>query len=228
MVGILKDQHAETIEADTDGVYFVAPPRISNEKEERGFIEAISEELPDGINLSHDGRYAAMLSLKAKNYALMSFDGQLILKGSSLRNRRDERIFRTLIQQLTPLILDRKAEQASMLYHDLAVQIQGEQLSPRDISRSETITEKTFSNPNLRRLAAAAEGCKIGERISVYQRVDGSLSRVEHYEGDEDKEYLLRRLHDMARRFQSLYEDAQFRTLFPLIRMPAVEQLSLF
>jgi DNA polymerase I len=228
LVGILKDQHAETIQADTDGVYFVAPPRISNEKEEREFIEAISEELPEGINLSHDGRYAAMLSLKAKNYALMSFDGQLTLKGSSLRNRRDERILRTLIRELTPLILDRKEEQASMLYHDLAVQIQGEQLSPLDISRSETITEKTFSNPNLRRLAAAAEGCKIGERISVYQRVDGSLSRVEHYIDDEDKEYLLRRLHDMARRFQPLYEDTQFRTLFPLIRMPAVEQLSLF
>ena len=228
LVGILKDRHAEPIEADTDGVYFVAPAKVSAEKEEREFIEAISEELPSGINLSHDGRYAAMISLKAKNYALMSYDGELILKGSSLRNRRDERILRTFIQHLTPLVLDGKLEQASLLYHDLATQIQDQRLSPRDIGRSETITEKTFANPNLRRLAAAADGCEVGDRISVYQKEDGSLSRVEQYEDDGDKDYLLRRLHDMARRFQSLFEDSQFRALFPLIRKPAVEQLSLF
>ena len=110
----------------------------------------------------------------------------------------------------------------------MATQILDQRLSPRDIGRSETITEKTFANPNLRRLAAAADGCEVGDRISVYQKEDGSLSRVEQYGDDEDKDYLLRRLHDMALRFQSLFEDSQFRALFPLIRKPAVEQLSLF
>jgi DNA polymerase elongation subunit (family B) len=228
LVGLLKDEQAEIIEADTDGVYFVAPARVGTEREEREFIESISEELPSGINLLHDGRYAAMISLKAKNYALMSYDGELTLKGSSLRNRRDESIFRTMIREITPLILDRKPEQASVLYLDISARIQNGQLLPNEMSRTETITEKTFSNPNLHRLAAAAAGCKIGDRISIYQKVDGTLSRIEHYDEDEDKEYLLKRLHSMVGRFTSLFDETQFRTLFPHIRMRAVEQLSLF
>ena len=228
VVTMLRARQARLIEADTDGVYFVVPPGVRSESEEHDFVEALSRELPDGIRLSHDGRFRGMLSLKAKNYVLVDYGGRLIVKGSSLRSRRDERVFREFVRKLAPLLINRKSDAASALYTQFADRLGAGQFDQRDICRRETVTEKTFSNPNLRRLAAAAEGCKAGDRIAVYQRSDGSLARIENYDNDEDRGYLLRRLHDMAGRFRSLFGDIEFDRLFPLRKQPAGRQLSLF
>ena len=209
-------------------MYFVVPPGVRSESEEHDFVEALSRELPDGIRLSHDGRFRGMLSLKAKNYVLVDYDGRLIVKGSSLRSRRDERVFREFVRKLAPLLINHQSDAASALYTQFADRLGAGQFDQREICRRETVTEKTFSNPNLRRLAAAAEGCKAGDRIEVYQRSDGSLARIENYDNDEDRGYLLRRLHDMAGRFRSLFGDIEFDRLFPLRKQPAGRQLSLF
>lgn len=228
VVTMLRARQARLIEADTDGVYFVVPSGVRSESEEHDFVEALSRELPDGIRLSHDGRFRGMLSLKAKNYVLVDYDGRLIVKGSSLRSRRDERVFREFVRKLAPLLINHQSDAASALYTQFADRLGAGQFDQRDICRRETVTEKTFSNPNLRRLAAAAEGCKAGDRIAVYQRSDGSLARIENYDNDEDRGYLLRRLHDMAGRFRSLFGDIEFDRLFPLRKQPAGRQLSLF
>lgn len=224
----LRTQNAHIIEVDTDGAYFVAPPHVQTEADERRFIEDIATALPNGIRLSHDGRYRGMISLKAKNYILQSYDKHLTIKGSSLRNRRDERIFRGFIEHIAPLLIDSQWEEASQVYLDLARQIQEGALPIENICKRERLSEKTFSNPGLRRLADAAQGCKIGDTVSVYQREDGSLARIEHYANDEDRGYLLRRLRDMAGRFQDMFSDADFRRLFPLVQPRARNQLNLF
>ena len=228
VVTMLRERSARLIEADTDGVYFVVPSGVRSENEEHEFVEALSRELPEGIRLSHDGRFRGMISLKAKNYVLVDYDGRLIVKGSSLRSRRDERVFREFIRKLAPLLISRESDAASALYTQFANRLEGGHFDCEDICRRETITEKTFSNPNLRRLAAAAEGCKAGDRIAVYQRNDGSLARIEDYDNDEDRGYLLRRLHDMAGRFRGLFGEIEFDRLFPLQKQPAGRQLSLF
>ncbi len=228
LVTLLRERSARLIEADTDGVYFVVPPEVRSEREEHDFVEALSRELPEGIHLSHDGRYRGMISLKAKNYVLIDYDGRLIVKGSSLRSRRDERVFREFVRKLAQLLISRQSDAASALYAQFADGLGTGQFDRGDICRRETVTEKTFSNPNLRRLAAAAEGCKAGDRIEVYQRNDGSLARIENYDNDEDRGYLLRRLHDMAGRFRGLFGDIEFDRLFPLRKQPEGGQLSLF
>ncbi len=228
VVTMLRERKARLIEADTDGVYFVVPPGIDTEREEHLFVEALSEELPEGIHLSHDGRYRRMISLKAKNYILVDYDGRLIIKGSSLRSRRDERVFREFVRKLAPLLVNRQSDAASALYMEFAHRLKAGQFDHREFCRRESITKKTFSNPNLRRLAAAAKGCEVGDRIAVYQRNDGSLARIETYANDEDRGYLLRRLHDMAGRFRGLFDEAEFNRRFPLLKPSAGEQLSLF
>ena len=61
-----------------------------------------------------------------------------------------------------------------------------------------------------------AQGQRIGERLIVYQRADGSLGKVEDWKNDEDVTYLLRRLREVAARFADLYEDsADFDHAFP-------------
>lgn len=228
LVDHLKKHGAEIIEVDTDGVYFVAPSKIKTETDERRLIEEISATLPKGIHLTHDGRYQGMISLKAKNYILLDYNGHLTIKGSSLRSRRDERVFRQFIVDLAPQLINGQWDTASDIYLTLARKLQEGLIPPEEFCRWERITEKTFSNPNLRRLAEAAKDSKIGDKIAVYQREDGTLAQIENHNNDEDQTYLLRRLHDTANRFQPLFDEAEFRRLFPLVPAQARNQLSLF
>ncbi|MDI3340164.1 MAG: DNA polymerase domain-containing protein [Sphaerobacter sp.] len=221
VVEALDEAGAETIEIDTDGVYFRPPPAVRGPAAEEAFVTAIGARLARGITLAHDGSFAGMISLKAKNYALLTVDGRVILKGSSLRSRREEPVLRRFLRDAARACLLGTPEAARARYLDTAQRLIDRAVDVHDLARWETITDKTFTSEANRRLADAAEGERIGERIAVYQRADGSLARVEHYAGDEDTDYLLRRLRDMAARFRPLFrDDAAFDYHFPPLTAP--------
>jgi len=85
----LRKRGMALIEADTDGVYF-AVPMDWTEQHERQLVAEIGAELPAGIRLEYEGRYRAMFSHEVKNYALLTYDGQLIVHGVALRSSRAE------------------------------------------------------------------------------------------------------------------------------------------
>jgi DNA polymerase elongation subunit (family B) len=216
VLAALEARGCQIIEVDTDGVYFVPPDEVHTEADETALVEEVGRVLPAGINLAHDGRYAGMVSLKQKTYFLLTYDGRLVARGSSLRSRRDERFTREFVQHAATTLIEGSIEDVSRRYKEVAHQIQQGQLPVEEFSRRESITSKTFTSPGLRRLAAAAKGVAVGQKVEVYQRGDGALALVSEYEGDEDRDYLLRRLHDMARRFEVLCASKEeFKQLFP-------------
>ncbi len=85
----LRQHGMALIEADTDGVYFAVPAGWT-EEQERALVSKIGAELPEGIHLEYEGRYRAMLSHEVKNYALLTYDGRLIVHGVALRSSRAE------------------------------------------------------------------------------------------------------------------------------------------
>jgi DNA polymerase elongation subunit (family B) len=85
----LRERGMALIEADTDGVYFAVPASWT-EEEERQLVAAIGTALPAGIRLEYEGRYRAMFSHEVKNYALLTYDGQLVVHGVALRSSRSE------------------------------------------------------------------------------------------------------------------------------------------
>jgi DNA polymerase, archaea type len=85
----LRQRGMALIEADTDGAYF-AVPADWDEVQERALVDEIGKELPAGIRLEYEGRYRAMLSHEVKNYALLTYSGQLIVRGVALRSSRAE------------------------------------------------------------------------------------------------------------------------------------------
>jgi DNA polymerase elongation subunit (family B) len=89
VINSLQGRGMALIEADTDGVYFAVPSTWDEEKE-RTLIAEIGAELPEGIRLEYEGRYRAMLSHEVKNYALLTYSGQLIVRGVALRSSRAE------------------------------------------------------------------------------------------------------------------------------------------
>src|SRR3989440_1164099 len=85
----LRDRDMALIEADTDGVYF-AVPVFWTEEQERQLVAEIGAQLPAGIRLEYEGHYRAMFSHEVKNYALLTYDGQLIVHAVALRSSRAE------------------------------------------------------------------------------------------------------------------------------------------
>lgn len=239
VVAELERTGARVIEIDTDGVYFVPPGEVTTREEEARYIARVGTVLPRGINLAHDGRFQGMISLKMKNYVLMDEDGGLILKGSSLRSRRDEPFLRRFLYAAAAAYISGSRDRARELYFETARRLQRHEFPPRDFCRWETISEKTFHSESNRRLAAVARGERVGERLAVYQRADGSLGLLANYQRDEDVNYLLQRLQASAARFADLYDDPDdFAYAFPLLTATSdldarqaatpVKQLTLF
>ncbi|MGC4191634.1 MAG: DNA polymerase domain-containing protein [Thermomicrobiales bacterium] len=242
VVAELKSAGARPIEVDTDGVYFTPPPGVETEDDEERFVGAIgSHALPASIRLAHDGRYARMLSLKIKTYALLDYDGALTLKGSALRSRKMERIFQRFIDQAARGLLSDQRDAVREEYFRIAEALLTHEVPPSDISQWTMVNARTLeSQPRLHTLLRAHPGrWRAGERVEIYERQDGSFGFVEDYAQDENTRTLLRKLHDTAIRFEDAFSSsAEFEAFFPLItprtrldvarEMKAVEQLGLF
>ena len=83
MLDWLQKRGAKVIEIDTDGLYFVPPPKTDPQTLERELQEA----LPKGVDVEIDGQFPAMFSYKMKNYALLDDDSHVTIKGAALKSR---------------------------------------------------------------------------------------------------------------------------------------------
>ncbi len=210
----LEAQGATVIEIDTDGVYFQAPPGVEEQEDEEAFVARVGSTLDEGIRLAFDGRYAVMLSLKAKNYVLVTYEGKKTFKGSSLRSRSDERFGRRFLNEAVDLLLAEDTNALAQLYADLQAQIEKRELPITEIARRERVTEKTFSSDARKRSASAMAGLTVGEYASLYQREDKSLALAAEYDDDDDIEYYQTKLYKFAQRLEAAVGD-DFERLFP-------------
>jgi DNA polymerase elongation subunit (family B) len=213
------------VEIDTDGVYFSPPSSVRGEEAELAYVEEIGAGLPKGINLQHDGRYRAMLSLKQKNYACVGYDGRKLLRGAAVRSRADEPFGREFLAEAVDLLLEGELDGLARRYGDLSAAILAGEVPVEKLARRERVTEKTFSSPAKRRSAEIAGGTPIGDYISVYERRDGSLARTEDYSGDEDRAYYAEKLYRFALRLESAI-GPEFDRAFPRPSTQAMRQAS--
>ena len=98
MCRALAERGVTLLEADTDGVYF-AVPESWTEAEERRVVTEVAAMMPPLVQLELEGRYAAMLSHEPKNYALLGYDGSLLLRGVAFRSSRAEPFGESFLRQ---------------------------------------------------------------------------------------------------------------------------------
>lgn len=223
---------AQVIEIDTDGVYFVPPPGVETEEQEVAYIERVGSVLPPQIHLAHDGRYAAMLSLKVKNYVLLGYDGKRITKGASLRSRADERFGREFLHRAIDHLIAGHPERVGEEYAELSRRISSGELPLEQFCRRERVTQKTFNSEAKKRSREVARNAEVGDTLVVYQRGDGGLGLAENYAGDEDRYHYLDKLHKFASRLEDAM-GADFTRLCPRpvkkqFRAEQAGQLNLF
>ena len=202
MLAALRERGSRVIEVDTDGAFF-QPPAGADAAQ---LVEEVGAALGDGLRLLLEERYPAMLSLMPKNYALKRASGDLILRGSALRSARDEPFGRALVLAIAQALLEHRESDIAGLVREAVERVRDGRLKIEEFSRRESITPKTFNAPANKRLAnaIAERGLAVGDKVRVYQRVGGELALSEEYAGDEDREYLVRRVADFVARFGML------------------------
>ena len=241
IIALVRADGGRVIEVDTDGVLFEPPSGVEGEAAERAYVDTLSERMPEGINVGFDGRFARMLSYKKKNYVLMSHDGSLKYKGSSLVSRSSERFGRDFLREAVPLLLAEDIGGLHALYLAYRDRIQNREWTDASaFSKTETLKESLATYDALiaqgkRARAASYELARVraeqtglaprpGDRISYY--VAGSDARASAHESarladewdpnapDENIAYYLRRLDEFARKFEPFFSETHFKLVF--------------
>jgi len=135
MVAHLREAGAEVIEIDTDGIYFIPPA------ENATLPETLAAVLPSGIDVEFDARYPAMFSYKAKNYALLTEEGELILRGGALRSRGMEPFQRRFLEAMLRLLLSGQADRIASLRAEYEANIRQRLWPIAMLAKTDTLQE---------------------------------------------------------------------------------------
>jgi DNA polymerase, archaea type len=223
MLQWLRDRGTKPVEIDTDGIYFVPPADISSPEQEENFVEELSKALPAGIDVETGGRYKAMFSYKMKNYALLGYDGKIILKGSALKSRGMEKYLREFMKELIQLLLLNQPAKIEALYGEYLQRLRTHGFDIGWLAKTETLGESPASylqkvRHGKRNPSAAFEIAlksthpyRAGDQVSHY--VAGSGKSVTAYESsrpvavydpahpDENVEYYSEKLRQLKLKF---------------------------
>ncbi len=176
------------LEADTDGVYFAVPEGWS-QADERGVVADVAALLPPLVQLEFEGRYAAMLSHEPKNYALLRYDGALLLRGVAFRSSRAEPFGERFLRQAIARLLLGDVAGVRELYLDILDALRRREMPTRDVSSAVRLTKSAAEyravRVNRRELAyeallgAGRSTWSVGDRIRVYRKKSGTGGLIE-------------------------------------------------
>ncbi len=221
MVDWLRQRGAEVIEIDTDGIYFVPPKNATWD----GLYRELAATLPAGIEVEFDARYEAMFSYKAKNYALLSEDGKLSIKGAALKSRGLEKFQRIFIERAVRALLEGKPEVIPAMHAEFGRALRERTWEPEMFVKTEALQDspeayrKKIAASSRNRSAAfelalqSERKMQAGDRVTYY--ITGTKKSVKAYESaklveewdaenrDENVAYYAAKLDDLAGKFEA-------------------------
>src|ERR1700736_4310774 len=222
MIDWLSKHGAKVIEVDTDGIYFVPPDKIDIDELQNG----LAKELPKGIDIEFDEQFEAMFSYKAKNYALLATDGDVIIKGGALKSRGLEKFQRVFLEEMIKLIMEGKPEAIGALRDDFEKKIRSQAWNIDMLMKTDTLQDslekyraKTAGSARNRAAAyelalASGHAYKPGDQISYY--IKSTVKKVPAYEAarlasefdpqnrDENVDYYVAKLDELVKKFSGL------------------------
>src|SRR5438093_12662 len=222
MIEWLNAYGARVIEVDTDGIYFVPPENISVDDLQK----ALAKELPPGIDVEIDEQFDAMFSYKAKNYALLTKNGDVIIKGGALKSRGLEKFQRVFVEEMIKLIMKGKPEAIPQLRDEFERKIRNREWKIDMLMKTDTLQDsldkyRAKIAGSARNRAAAYElalasgrNYKPGDQISYY--IKATPKKVPAYEAakpasefdpqnrDENVDYYVAKLDELVKKFSGL------------------------
>ncbi|MEO7040706.1 MAG: DNA polymerase domain-containing protein [Gemmatimonadaceae bacterium] len=181
------------LEADTDGVYF-AVPRSWSEDDERRIVTEVATLLPPLVQLEFEGRYAAMLSHEPKNYALLRYDGSLLLRGVAFRSSRSEPFGDKFLRRAIGALLIGDVPEVRDSYLSMIGALRTRALPTHEVSSRVRLTKspaqymatrsKRKELPYEAMLGVGEAKWSIGDRIRVYRKQNGTSGAIASSEDD--------------------------------------------
>jgi DNA polymerase I len=232
------------LEADTDGVYFAVPEGWT-EADERRVVAEVAALLPPRVQLEFEGRYSAMLSHEPKNYALLRYEGSLILHGVAFRSSRAEPFGEAFLREALTKLLAGDVAGVREAYLAALDRLRRRELPTVDLasrvrltkSRGEylAIRETRRELPYEAMLASNRPTWSIGDRIRVYRKRNGGFGLLEESgdgavatntidDRDYDVDHYARQLlRTFASRLECAFTPADYEAVFA-----DPDQMSLF
>ncbi len=243
MIDWLGAHGAKVIEVDTDGIYFVPPSSVeagvspakkgkaagtaaATEAEIDELRDGLAKELPEGIEIDFDEQFDAMFSYKAKNYALLTKDGEVVIKGGALKSRGLEKFQRVFLEEMIKLIMQGKPEAMADLRNEFERKIRNREWKIDMLMKTDTLQDsldkyRAKIAGSARNRAAAYElalasgrNYKPGDQISYY--IKATPKKVPAYEAaklasdfdpqnrDENVDYYVAKLDELVKKFAGL------------------------
>jgi len=240
MIDWLNARGAQVIEVDTDGIYFVPPASVAagvspatkdyaadtaaaTAKQIEELRNGLAAELPPGIEVEFDEQFDAMFSYKAKNYALLTRDGEVVIKGGALKSRGLEKFQRVFLEEMIKLLMEGKPEAVPQLRDEFEKKIREREWNIEMLMKTDTLQDsldkyRAKIGAGGRNRAAAYElalasgrAYKPGEQISYY--IKATPKKVAAYEAaklasefdpqnaDENVDYYVAKLDELVKKF---------------------------
>lgn len=184
--------------------------------------EGLAKELPPGIEVEFDEQFDAMLSYKAKNYALLTRDGDVIIKGGALKSRGLEKFQRVFLEEMIKLLMQGTPEAISALRDQFEKRIRNGEMPIDMLMKTDTLQDslekyRAKIGAGGRNRAAAYElaiasgrAYKPGDQISYY--IKSTPKKVAAYEAakpasdfdpqdrDENVDYYIAKLDELVKK----------------------------
>jgi DNA polymerase elongation subunit (family B) len=244
MIDWLNTHGANVIEVDTDGIYFVPPSTVAagvshakaqshaagtaatTENQLDELQHALAKELPPGIDVEIDEQFDSMFSYKAKNYVLLTKNGDVIIKGGALKSRGLEKFQRVFLEEMIKLIMQGKSEAVGELRNEFEQKIRNREWKIDMLMKTDTLQDsldkyRAKIAGSARNRAAAYElalasgrNYKPGDQISYY--IKATPKKVPAYEAaklasefdpqnrDENVDYYVAKLDELMKKFSGL------------------------
>src|SRR5438874_184301 len=231
MIEWLNAHGAKVIEVDTDGIYFVPPDKIDIDELQKG----LAKELPPGIEVEFDEQFEAMFSYKAKNYALLTKDGDVIIKGGALKSRGLEKFQRVFLEEMIKLIMEGRSDAIPRLRDQFEKKIRNREWKIDMLMKTDTLQDslekyRAKIAGSARNRAAAYElalasgrAYKPGDHVSYY--IKSTPKKAPAYEAarlasafdpqnrDENVDYYVAKLDELVKKFGSMTPASEQETL---------------
>jgi DNA polymerase elongation subunit (family B) len=215
-------------------VYFSVPTEWS-EAQERRVVADVAALLPPLVQLEFEGRYRAMLSHEPKNYALLHYNGTLLLKGVAFRSSRAEPFGLAFLRRAISALLVNDLPEVRKAWTETVDALRGREVPTHDVSSRVRLTKSAERYAALREqrreamyeamLAAGRDDWRVGERVRVYRTrkgwtlvpedADPRDYEVEHYVRALRVNYASRLIRALnPDDFVSIFEDPEQPSLF--------------
>jgi DNA polymerase elongation subunit (family B) len=235
------------LEADTDGVYF-AVPADWEEARERAAVAEVATLLPSLVKLEFEGRYAAMLSHQPKNYALLTYEDTLLLRGVAFRSSRSEPYGEAFLRRAVACLLGDDVPGVRAVYVETLDQLRARLIPTEQVAITARLTKTpaAYESSRAQRRELAYEALLTagrtkwgrGERVRVYRAVGGAAALLaENGAGapadprNYDVAYYARLLREtFAARLERAFTPDDFANLFadpqqPSLFAPPIEDI---